>query len=457
MLRGRFDGPPESLTARYTESVSFDCRLYQHDIRGSIAHARMLAKQGIISDKEAELIMMGLVAIRGEIESGSFKFKAELEDVHMNIESRLAERIGEEVAGKLHTARSRNDQVATDVRLFMMESITSAMKGIRGLQEALLGLCEANKDVILPGYTHMQRAQPVLLAHHLLAYFEMLERDISRMRDCRTRTDVLPLGSGALAGVPYNLDRESVARELGFSGVSRNSMDAVSDRDFIVEFQAAAALVMTHLSRMSEELVLWSSAEFGFVEIGDSYTTGSSIMPQKKNPDVAELARGKTARVYGGLVRSLTMLKGLPMTYNRDLQEDKEGLFDTVDTLQSTLEVLKGMLESTKINRQRCQEAAEDGYMLATDIADYLAKKGLPFRQAHGAVGQLVRYAISRHKSLSQLTLEEYRQFAKLFEKDVFDISVKSSVAARDVIGGTAPGRVETAVKNARAALEKDK
>ncbi len=330
-IRGRFEKAADEKVLRYTESISFDWRLYRQDIAGSIAHAKMLAKQGIITAEEAEAIVKGLNDIRQEIEQGKFKFHTELEDIHMNIESRLAEKIGE-AGGKLHTARSRNDQVAVDLRLYAKEIITEAVKKIRELQSALLTMAETHKDVVVPGYTHLQPAQPVLFAHHILAYFEMLQRDVERFNDCYKRTDVLPLGSGALAGVTYNIDREFVARELGFSKVSRNSMDAVADRDFLVEFEAVTAVGMMHISRLAEEIILWSTAEFSIIEIDEAYTTGSSIMPQKKNPDVAELARGKTGRVYGNLMAILATMKALPLAYNRDMQEDKEGFFDTIDT-----------------------------------------------------------------------------------------------------------------------------
>jgi len=367
-LRSRFAKDTDSKVQNYTESISFDARLYRQDIAGSIAHARMLANRRIIAWDEAEKIVSGLEAIRGEIERGEFAFDPALEDIHMNIETRLFEKIGE-AAGKLHTARSRNDQVATDIRLFAKEAILEATVLLKGLQSTLLGLAEAHKKVIVPGYTHTQRAQPVLLAHHLLAYFEMAGRDIERFNDAFKRTDVLPLGSGALAGVPYPIDRNMVARDLGFAQVSTNSMDAVSDRDFIIEYEAAAAIAMMHLSRLAEELVLWSTPEFGFVEIDDAYATSSSIMPQKKNPDVAELARGKTGRVYGHLMSILTTMKGLPLAYNRDLQEDKEGFFDTVDTLNSTLEVFTGMLKTLKFNAERARQCARENYTLATDVA----------------------------------------------------------------------------------------
>jgi argininosuccinate lyase len=452
-IRGRFQKDADKLVQRYTASIPFDQRLYQHDIAGSMAHAKMLAKQSIITDKEAELIGMGLVSIREEIEQGQFQFKAELEDIHMNIEARLTEKIGD-IAGKLHTARSRNDQVAVDLRLFCKEAIADAISGLRGLQSALLDVAEANKDVVVPGYTHLQRAQPVLLAHHLLAYFEMLERDIQRFQDCLKRTDVMPLGSGALAGVPYPIDRAFVAKQLGFSQISQNSLDAVSDRDFVIEYEAAASVAMMHLSRLGEELVLWSSAEFGFIEIDDAYATGSSIMPQKKNPDVAELGRGKTGRVYGHLVGMLTIMKGLPLSYNRDLQEDKEGLFDTVDTLLSTLAVFAGMVKTLKVKAERTGQAAGQGYILATDVADYLVKKGLPFRQAHSVVAKLVSYAVEKGKELHQLELGEYRQFSPLFDAGVLDVTVASSIKARNVVGGTAPEQVDAQLARARGLVK---
>ena len=452
-LRGRFKKDKDKVVANYTASIAFDHRLYREDIDGSIAHARMLAKQGIISEKEAELIIMGLVSIREEIEQGKFQFKLELEDIHMNIEARLLEKIGE-VAGKLHTARSRNDQVALDLRLFCKEAIAETIDGLRGLQGAILEVAEANKDVVMPGYTHLQRAQPVLFAHHLLAYFEMLERDVHRFKDCLDRTCVLPLGSGALAGVPYPTDRAFLAQEVGFDQISQNSIDAVSDRDFVIEYQAAASITMMHLSRMGEELVLWSSEEFRFIDIDDAYATGSSIMPQKKKPDVAELGRGKTGRVYGNLLGILTTMKALPLSYNRDLQEDKEGLFDTVDTLLPTLEVFTGMVKTLKVNSERTHQAAAGGYLLATDLADYLVKRGVPFRQAHAIVGKLVSYALDGNKDLGQLDIREYQQFSDLFARDVLDITVEASVTARDVIGGTAPQQVQAQLARARSVIE---
>ncbi len=448
-IRGRFNKKADKLVTEYTASIPFDWRLYPYDITGSIAHAKMLAKQGIIQPEEAEVITGGLVSIRQEIEQGKFQFNPELEDIHMNIEARLLKKVGE-VGGKLHTARSRNDQVALDLRLFAKEAIANTSVKLREFQRALITLAEANKGVVMPGYTHLQPAQPVLLAHHLLAYFEMLQRDIERFNDCLKRTDVMPLGSGAIAGVAYDIDREFLARELGFSQLSQNSIDAVSDRDFIVEYEAAASICMMHLSRLAEEIILWSSAEFDFIELDEAYATGSSIMPQKKTPDVAELVRGKTGRVYGKLVALLTTMKALPLAYNRDMQEDKEGFFDTVDTLLSTLEVFAGLVRTLRVKAENTEQAAKRGYILATDLADYLVKKGEAFRTAHDIVGRLVSYAAEKGKSFSELGLAEYKELSPLFGDDVYSITVASSMAARGVIGGTAPGGVARALTKAR-------
>jgi len=451
-IRGRFQKDADKLAAEYTASIPIDWRLYPYDIAGSIAHARMLAEQGIISKEEAEVITDGLASIKKEIEQGKLQFKTELEDIHMNIEARLMEKVGE-VGGKLHTARSRNDQVALDLRLLAKDAIASSILSLKEFQQAVIGLAEANKGVVMPGYTHLQPAQPVLLAHHLLAYFEMLQRDVDRFSDCLKRTDVMPLGSGALAGVAYNIDREFLAHELGFSLLSQNSIDAVSDRDFVVEYEAAASLCLMHLSHLAEEIILWSSAEFNFIELDDAYATGSSIMPQKKNPDVAELVRGKTGRVYGKLMALLTTMKGLPLAYNRDMQEDKEGFFDTIETLLSTLEVFTGMVKTLGVKAENTEQAVKQGYILATDLADYLVKKGEPFRTAHDIVGRLVSYAMEKGKSFSDLSLEEYKGFSPLFGEDVYSITVESSIAARDVIGGTAPRQVEQALDNARKTM----
>ena len=445
--------PVDNVASTYTVSIHYDRRLYRQDIAGSIAHARMLGRQGIVSEDEAAAIVDGLTAVRKEIEEGNFPWRAELEDIHMNVERRLFETIGE-TAGKLHTARSRNDQVAVDVRLYVKEAIGDVLAAIHSLRRALVELAEDNADAVMPGYTHLQRAQPVLFAHHVLAYFEMLGRDAERYRQARVRADVLPLGSGALAGVPYPVDRDSVARELGFAAVSANSMDAVSDRDFLLDFHSASAICAVHLSRMAEELVVWSSDEFGFVRLGDDYTTGSSIMPQKRNPDFAELARGKTGRVFGNLVATLTVLKGLPLTYNRDLQEDKEALFDTVDTIVPTLRAMAGMLSTMEVRRDNLRAAAQSGYLLATDVADYLAVRGVPFREAHGVAARISERAYREGKALADLPLETYREFSPLFQSDVLSITVDTSVAAREMPGGTGPESVRQALSRARADLE---
>ena len=452
-MRKRFKKDVAASVQKYTESISYDRRLYKYDIAGSIVHAEMLAKQGIITAKDAKLICEGLTSIWNEIDKGKFVFKEEHEDIHMNIEARLIEKVGD-VGRKLHTARSRNDQVALDVRMYVKEAIGNTIEKIRALQSALLNVAETNRDAVMPGYTHVQRAQPVLLAHHLLAYFEMLERDMDRFNDCLVHTNVMPLGSGALAGTPYTLDRESVARELGFSRVSQNSMDAVSDRDFVIEYEASASIAMMHLSRLAEELVLWSTPEFGFIEIDDAYATSSSMMPQKKNPDVAELARGKTGRVYGHLMAMLTVMKGLPLTYNRDMQEDKEGLFDTVDTLTATLEVFAGMVASIQFKAERAAAAAGEGYILATDLADYLVARGLPFREAHGVVAELVQYAIDKGKMFDKLSIAEYKKFSPKFGKDVYKINAQTSVAARNTVGGTAPAQVKKQLARARKLID---
>lgn len=452
-IRGRFSKGMDTLVQEYTQSIDVDVQIGIADVMGSMAHARMLTKQGTISKKEAKQISDGLEAIAKELLEDNFTLKPELEDIHMNIEARLVEKIGD-AGRKLHTARSRNDQVATATRLTLVGLLAMTSYRIHDLQKTIVRLAGKNVDTVMPGYTHLQHAQPILLAHHLLAYFEMLERDIERFDDCAARTNVLPLGSGALAGVSYPIDREFVAKELGFEEISQNSMDAVSDRDFILEYEFDAAVCMMHLSRLAEELVLWSTAEFDFIEIDDAFATSSSIMPQKKNPDVAELARGKTGRVYGNLVAMLTTMKGLPLAYNRDLQEDKEGLFDSVDTLLMTLGVFNGMLKTLQVKKENMAKATRQGYMLATDIADYLAKKGEPFRIAHEITGKLVRYANENEKALNELTLAEYRKFSPKFEKDVLDITVESSIATRDHTGGTAKTQVVKQIARAKKLLK---
>ena len=437
----------------YTVSIQYDRRLYKHDIVGSIAHVRMLSKQGIIGAEDADLIIEGLESVRREIESDSFPWDPDLEDLHMNIETRLRALIGP-AAGRMHTGRSRNDQVALDMRLYTKEVIAETVNGLSGVQASLVGLAERYQGVLMPGYTHLQRAQPVLFSHHMLAYFQMFQRDMDRFRDCYRRTDVLPLGSGALVGVAYPTDREFLAQELGFTRVSRNSMDAVSDRDFLLEYLSAASICMMHLSRLSEEIILWASREFRFVRLTEEFTTGSSIMPQKRNPDFAELARGKTGRVYGDLLGLLTVMKGLPLTYNRDLQEDKEGFFDAVDTLQATLRVFEGMLGGLTLDTDRVNSLAGEHFILATDLADYLVGKGVPFREAHGALRQLCDYCESQDKDLQDLTLEEYHGFSPHFDEDVYSITAKSSAAARDNTGGTAPNRVAEEIARAKELME---
>lgn len=451
-IRSRFQKEAADEVIQYTSSLPFDWRLYSYDIHGSIAHARMLAKQNIITVDEARILEEGLLKIEQEIIDGQFEFKIDLEDIHMAIESRLMELVGP-VAGKLHTARSRNDQIALDMRLYVKNAITETLSGIRELQKKLVTQADNNKAVIMPGFTHLQPAQPILLAHHLLAYFEMLERDYQRFQDCFKRTDIMPLGSGALAGVAYNLDRVFIARELGFSEISQNSLDAVSDRDFVIEYLASASICMMHLSRLAEELVIWSSSEFGFIELDDAYTTGSSIMPQKKNPDVAELGRGKTGRVYGHLMGLLTTLKALPLAYNRDLQEDKEALFDSVDTLLMSLNVFSDMLKSAKFNTDAMERSLDNGYILATDLADYLVNKGLSFREAHSVVGKLVNYASQNRKTFNELSLKEYRDFSPLFSEDINSINNAASIASRNVVGGTSPNQIAHQLRRAKKTL----
>ncbi len=446
---GRFQKETDELVEKFTASIHFDRRLYPYDIRGSIAHARMLAKQGIITEEEGMAIVEGLGEVLREIDRNEFRFSDKLEDIHMNVESRLVEKIGP-VGEKLHTARSRNDQIALDLRLFLKDGMGQVLGLVEDLLDALVHLAAEHIDVVMPGYTHMQRAQPVLFAHHLMAYVQMFRRDRQRLEQALERVKIMPLGSAALAGTPFPLDREFVARELGFNGVSENSMDAVSDRDFAVEFVFTASMIMMHLSRMAEELVIWSTTEFGFIEMSDAFTTGSSIMPQKKNPDVAELVRGKTGRVYGDLTALLTLLKGIPLTYNRDLQEDKEPVFDALDTVSACLAVTAGAVRDLKVNRDRMENAMHGGFMTATDAADYLVRKGLPFRRAHHVIGEMVAYCIARNKDLANLTMKELNEFSKLFDSDVYQaIDVRTSIEARSLIGGTAPETVRAAVEKA--------
>jgi argininosuccinate lyase len=444
---GRFSAGPAAAVKAYTESVSFDWRLYKHDIAGSIAHAKGLAKVGLLTHGEAVKIEQGLQAIGREIDSGKFQWDCDCEDVHMNIEAALVRKIGAP-GKKLHTGRSRNDQIATDMRLWLMSAIRYADHEIRHLQGALVAMAEKECDTVIPGYTHLQRAQPVLLAHHLLAYVEMLDRDAGRFADCAARTNVCPLGSGAIAGSTLKLDRAYVAQLLGFTSVTQNSMDAVSDRDFVVEFHAAAALTGAHLSRLAEDLILWSSAEFGFITIADAYTTGSSLMPQKKNPDIAELARGKTARLYGNLVQALTLLKSQPLSYNRDLQEDKQPLFKSADILLSTLHIVAEMIGHIHVNHVKCEAAASDPMLLATDLVDFLVEQGTPFREAHHAVGALCAEAEKTHVSLPKLAAKKYGPAAG----KVFD--VRRALAARTGTGAPSPKNVAAQIKRWKKLLK---
>ena len=445
--------PPAEIAERYSASISFDRRLYRHDIAGSIAHAAALAKAGILTTDEQAKIDNGLRAIEAEIESGKFDWDESLEDVHMNIEAVLTKRIGA-AGAKLHTARSRNDQVALDLRLYVKTEIAEIDARLRSLQTVLLNLAEQHIDVVMPGYTHLQRAQPIFFAHYLLAQIEAIERDAERLRDCNARTDVLPLGSGALAGSTIVLDRESIARELCFSRVSQNSLDAVGDRDFVCEFLFCLAMIGMHLSRLSEDLITWSTHEFGFVEFSDAFSSGSSLMPQKKNPDMAELTRGKTGRLYGNLLSILTTLKALRSSYNRDMQEDKEALFDSVDTVRAALEVFSAMLPKIEINRGRMEAAASDPNLLATDMAEYLAKKGTPFREAHDIVGKLVAHGAKANLPLNQIPIAELKKVSPLFDVDVADLfDVRRSLAARTATGAPAPRNIAAQIARWRKLL----
>lgn len=459
---GRFNEPVAELVKKYTASVGFDYRLAMYDIQGSIAHAQMLSEQGIISHEDCTAIEAGLLDIKEEINAGKFDWQLNLEDVHLNIEKRLTDKIGD--AGKrLHTGRSRNDQVATDVRLWLRDVTLQIIEGLSRLQASLLDLAEAHFDTVMPGFTHLQVAQPITFGHHLMAYVEMLKRDVARFQDCYKRMNRLPLGAAALAGTSYPINRERVAEKLGFDGVCENSLDAVSDRDFAIEFTFASSMVMMHLSRFSEELILWSSPRFAFIDIADRFCTGSSIMPQKKNPDVPELVRGKTGRVYGHLTALLTLMKAQPLAYNKDNQEDKEPLFDTADTLLVTLEIYADMLRlpviengvvikaGFTVNKENMRQAASEGFATATDLADYLTKKGMPFRDAHEAVALAVRYAVDQRLELSNLPLATLQQFAPEIAEDVFSVlTLEGSLNSRNHIGGTAPSQVKAAIARAR-------
>ncbi len=452
---GRFNEPTDAFVEAFTASVEFDQQLYKYDIQGSIAHATMLAQQGIISADECQQIISGLQQIEQRIDSGQFEWSVELEDVHMNIESALTAAIGD-AGKKLHTGRSRNDQVATDIRLYLRTEIETIRSEIARLQQALLDLAEQEAATIMPGFTHLQTAQPITFGHHLMAWFEMLQRDRERLADCNQRLNVMPLGSAALAGTTYPIDRSATAQLLGFDRPCENSLDGVSDRDFIIEFSAAAAIIMVHLSRFSEELILWSSAQFGFIELSDSFCTGSSIMPQKKNPDVPELIRGKSGRVFGHLMALLTLMKGQPLAYNKDNQEDKEPLFDSVNTLRGSLKIFADMIPAINCRQERMRDAALQGFSTATDLADYLVRQGVPFRDAHEIVGRAVALCVERGCDLAELPLTELQALSDRIGEDVFAVlTLEGSVAARDHIGGTAPAQVRAAIKRGSTLLGK--
>ncbi|MFI5303475.1 MAG: argininosuccinate lyase [Nitrospiria bacterium] len=438
---GRFRESTRLNVEKFTSSIRFDRRLSSFDIQGSIAHCKTLFKAGVISKIEMGRIVRGLGEISAEIDHGKFKFLDSAEDIHMNIEKRLIDKIGD-IGGKLHTGRSRNDQVALDLRLYLRHEVQEVLRLLNLFQAALIRLAQEHLDVVMPGYTHLQKAQPVLFSHHVLAYYEMMGRDKQRAEDLLKRVNVMPLGSGALAGSGFPIDRHYTARLLNFPLVSQNSIDAVSDRDFVIEFHSFASISMMHLSRLSEELVIWSSSEFGFVELSDGYCTGSSMMPQKKNPDVPELIRGKTGQVFGNLISALTMMKGLPLSYNRDLQEDKEPLFRTIDLLKSVLALYSDLLSGIRVNRERMLSGTQNGFLLATDVADYLVARGVPFRESHEVAGKIVRYCIDLNKTLEELSFEEYLQFSRFFQLDILELTLSSSIGRRDVIGGTAKSRV---------------
>ncbi|HZE56480.1 MAG TPA: argininosuccinate lyase [Chthoniobacterales bacterium] len=454
MRQGRFDEPANETAQLYSESVSIDWRLYAHDIKGSLAHAKALAAAGIFTKEEREKIEAALTVIEAEIKAGDFRWERTLEDVHMNIEAVLTKRIGPAVAGKIHTARSRNDQVALDLRLFVKTETAEVCRRLRELQRALLNLAGRFQNTVLPGYTHLQRAQPIVLGHYFLAHIEAFERDHGRIIDCARRADVLPLGSGAIAGSTIVLDRESIARELGFAKLSQNSLDAVGDRDFVAEFLFGLALIGMHLSRFSEELILWSTAEFGFVTFSDAFSTGSSLMPQKKNPDMAELTRGKTGRLYGNLIAVLTTLKGLPLSYQRDLQEDKGPLFDSVTTVKDALQIFAAMLPEITIHTGRMESAAGDPTLLATDLAEYLVKKAMPFREAHEAVGKLVARAVAAKRALNNISLLEMQEISPLFGDDVLKVfDVRASLAKRTATGAPSPENVAAQIARWKSLL----
>ena len=450
---GRFAKGNDHLMEDFHSSIRFDKRLYKEDITGSLAHSKMLSKQGIISEEEGETIAKALKEILAEIEAGEAEFDIAAEDIHMNVETMLIAKIGD-VGKKLHTARSRNDQVALDARLYLLKETDRIIEMLKEMEETLLAMAEEYKETVMPGYTHLQKAQPVTFAHHLLAYFEMFLRDIGRLTDSKKRLSVMPLGSGALAGTVFPLDRNFVAEELGFDDITMNSMDGVSDRDFIIEFLSAASMIMMHLSRFSEEVVLWSTGEFAFVTLDDAYSTGSSIMPQKKNPDAAELVRGKTGRVYGDLMALLTVMKGIPLAYNKDMQEDKEALFDAVDTVKGCLMIFRPMLATLKINKDTMRQKAEGGFINATDAADYLAERGVPFREAHAIIGNIVLDSERKGKALKELTIDEWKSYSDVFGDDIYEfIAIENSVKRRNIPGAPAPAQTEKALRAARERL----
>jgi len=447
---GRFNEPTDAFVEAFTASIGFDQRLYRHDIEGSMAHARMLEKVGVLTTQERQDIIDGLNQVLHEIESGKLEWSISLEDIHMNVEARLTALIGD-TGKKLHTGRSRNDQIATDIRLYLREEIDLIIAELKRLQTGLVDLAEREADTILPGFTHLQVAQPISFGHHMLAWFEMLQRDVERLQDCRGRVNVLPLGSAALAGTTYPINREYTAELLGFERPSRNSLDSVADRDFAIEFNAAASLIMMHLSRFSEELVIWASAQFDFIRLPDRFCTGSSIMPQKKNPDVPELVRGKSGRVFGHLISLLTLMKSQPLAYNKDNQEDKEPLFDTIDTLRGSLRAFADMMPAIGTNKNKMRAAALQGFSTATDLADYLVRKGIPFRDAHEIVGKSVAHGVKTGKDLAQMSLDELQQFDQRIGDDVFEVlTLEGSVSARDHTGGTAPNQVRKQAQRAR-------
>ncbi len=454
MWEGRFHKETNKLLEKFNASITFDKRMYEEDIKGSIAHSRMLSKQGIISSEEQKEIENGLLLIKNEIENGTFEFKIEDEDIHMSIEKRLTEIIGA-VAGKLHTARSRNDQVALDVRMYVRKEAKKIKELLINFENVILNLSEKYEDIIIPGYTHLQRAQPILFSHHLMAYFQMFKRDITRIDDFLERSDEMPLGAGALAGTTFDLDRHFVAKELGFSKPTENSLDSVSDRDFIIELGMIISVISMHLSRFSEEIIIWCTSEFSFVNLDDAFATGSSIMPQKKNPDIAELVRGKTGRIYGNLMAILTTMKALPLAYNKDMQEDKEGIFDSIDNIKLCIEIFYSMLNTVTVNKEKIFDSMKYGFLNATDVADYLAKHGVPFRQAHKIVGEIVSYCENKKIAIEDMTLSEFQNFSEIFKDDIQnEITIENCVNKRNSFGGTSIQNVKMQIKNAKLFLE---